>query len=91
MTIMLVAGVQTASAQGQAAFCRSSLASMMSDDDEAQIAEVARICKPGDIIGIPPGGRGGSRAVPRLCDFTKSMPVVSGMLYCVMAAPRPFR
>ncbi|GGJ25244.1 hypothetical protein GCM10011320_35780 [Neoroseomonas lacus] len=81
----------TPQAQAQSAFCQRGSAPMLSDDSDAQIQEVARNCRPGDIIQIPPGGRGGTRAVARLCDFSKEMPIAGGMLFCVMIAPRQMR
>jgi hypothetical protein len=63
----------------------------MSDSKDETLGKVAEACKPGDIIAIPPGGNYGSLATARLCDFSKAIPIVSGMLYCVLAAKREIR
>jgi hypothetical protein len=81
----------TTTAHAEAAFCGAGSVHLMVDDKDEQIKAVAASCRPGDIIALPPGGRSGSLAAARLCDFSKSMPMVSGMLYCVMVAPRPIR
>ena len=79
-------------ASAQSAFCRTGSDKLMMDGKEATLDAVAATCKLGDTIAIPPGGgAAGYATFARLCDFSKAMPIVGGMLICVLGEKKELR
>ena len=83
--------IPVASDTAETAFCQKGSVSLMTDHAEPSLQSVAANCKVGDVIAIPPGGGGGSPPVARLCDFSKSITIAGGVMYCVLVPLRPLR
>lgn len=73
------------------AYCRSAAQILFQGGGDAEIANVSRSCKRGDIIAINTGAQGSVFQVGRLCDFTKSVVVMGPQTLCVLAAERGLR
>lgn len=73
------------------AYCRSAAQILFQGGGDAEIANVSRSCKRGDIIAINSSAQGSVFQVGRLCDFTKSVVVMGPQTLCALAAERGLR
>lgn len=73
------------------AYCRSAAQILFQGGGDAEIANVSRSCKRGDIIAINTSAQGSVFQIGRLCDFTKSVVVMGPQTLCVLGAERAVR
>ncbi|WP_145619709.1 hypothetical protein [Nitrospirillum bahiense] len=77
-------------AKSGGAYCVAGTALLMNDSMQETLKKVGAMCRPNDIIAIPPGA-GGNDAIAQLCDFRQAIAVSNGTTYCAIVPARPLR